>query len=172
MDRRAFLKSSSAATLLSTLPFIAGFSCNKTDIAALVQVLGNSASRLAALQGNTSLAAKLLVDTGAAVTAIDNWKQGSPADMVIEVLNLVVDDLNLFPVLGPYGPLIDLAIGTAEAILAVLPHGIATANVAAPHGTRRPVTLAQPAPKDAKAYKARWNALVAGNPTLASAKIE
>jgi hypothetical protein len=42
----------------------------------------------------------------------------------------------------------------------------------APHASRRVVTLAQPAPKTAGAYKTRWNAICAANPVLGQAKIK
>jgi hypothetical protein len=168
MNRRKFLQSSAATALVLASPaFITG--CNSNTIAELVQVLGNSAASIASLQGNTALAQKLKTDTAAAVVAVTNWKSGSPTQMIIEALNLVADDLNLFPQIGPYAPLIDLAIGTVESILALLPAPVAPV---APHATRRTVTLAQPAPKTAKAYKAQFNAIVAGNPALASAEIK
>lgn len=168
MNRRDFLTTASAAAVVSTLP-LSLTGCNQNTIAELVQVLGNSASQIAALEGNTSLAAKLLTDTGAAVTAIDNWKTGSPTQMVIEVLNIVEDDLNLFPIAGPYIPLIDLAIATVESIIALLP--APSAPVAMSAKPRRHVQLGYAPPKTAKEYKKRYNAIVAQHPTWKVSKI-
>jgi hypothetical protein len=77
--------------------------------------------------------------------------------MVVEALNMVEDDLNLFPVAGPYVPLIDLAIGTVESILASL--GLTSASVSASSRPRRSVSLPYKAPKNSKQFTAKWNAL-------------
>jgi hypothetical protein len=166
MNRRTFLVTSTAAAFT---PFLTGCPSSSQTIASLVQVLGSSAASIASLEGNTSLAQKLQTDTAAAVVAVTNWKAGTVAQDVIEALNLVEDDLNLFPVLGAYGPLIDLAIGTIESILALLPQPAAPA---AAHVAHRAVHLNQPAPKTASAYKSQWNAIVASNPKLTAAKIK
>lgn len=170
MNRRTFLATGTAVAF--TPFFLSTQGCGASTIAELVQVLGNSASQIAALEGNTSLASKLLTDTGAAVTAIDNWKTGSPTAEVIEVLNIVMDDLSLFPITGPYVPLIDLAIGTVEAILALLPasSGISAAAVK-PHVQHRTVTLTNP-PKTASQYKKQFNAIVAANPAIKVSKLQ
>lgn len=158
---------------VSAILCIALIGCpSSSTIAALVSILGSSAASIASLEGNTSLAQKLNTDTAAAVVAVTNWKSGTPAQDVIEALNLVEDDLNLFPQIGAYGPLIDLAIGTVESILLLLPQPVATANTIKPHATHRAVRLNQPAPKSASAYKAQWNALAASNPATAAAKIK
>src|SRR5882757_9083424 len=137
----------------------------QSTIAALVSILGSSAASIASIQGNQPLADKLKTDTAAAVVAVTNWKSGTPAQDAFQALNLVEDDLNLFPALGAYGPLIDLAIGTVESILALLPQSAAPQ---ARHAPRRAVSLSQPVPKTAKAYKAQWNAIAKGNPALSS----
>lgn len=141
----------------------------QNTIASLVAILGNSTATIATLEGNDALAQKLRTDTAAAVVAVTNWKSGTPAQEAIQALNLVEDDLNLLPMLGPYGPLIDLAIGTTEAILALLPQ---SATAPAARTTHRTVHLNQPAPKSARQYKAQFNAIVASNPALAAAKIK
>jgi hypothetical protein len=161
MNRRTFIATSAAAVFISTLT-----GCTSTDIAALVQTLGNSASQLAALEGNTSLASKLLTDTGAAVTAIDNWKSGSVATEVIEALNLVEDDLDLFPITNQFAPLIDLAIATAESIISLLPAS-ATVGVTA----HRHVQLGYAPPKNAHAYAKRYNAILAQHPEWPVSKL-
>lgn len=168
INRRTFLTTAAAVAVISALPLsLSG--CSTTDIAALVQTLGNSASQIAALEGNTSLAAKLLTDTGAAVTAIDSWKSGSVATEVIEALNIVEDDLSLFPITSQYAPLIDLAIATAESIIALLPAS-ATPNVSATH--HRHVSLGYAPPKTAKDYKKRYNAILAQHTNWPVAKLD
>jgi hypothetical protein len=167
MNRRSFLKSATAALCIILIGCPA-----QSTIADLTSILGTSAASIASIEGNPQLAQKLQTDTAAAVVAVTNWKSGTPAQDVIEALNIVEDDLNLFPVTGAYGPLIDLAIGTVESILALLPQPVAAANVAVAHATHRQVTLTQPAPKTKAAFKSQWNAIVAGNPAMASAKIK
>jgi hypothetical protein len=134
---------------------------SQSTTAALVAILGNAVASVAALQGNSELASKLQTDTQAAVTAVQNWKQGTPAQDAIQALNLVESDLNLFPQLGPYAPLIDLAIGTTESIIALLPSNVATPAVA-----HRSVSLQAPAPKSAAEFKANWNTIVSTTPSI------
>lgn len=159
---------------LAALVFIlAPTACSDTTIAKLTQTLGNAAASVATLEGNTALAAKLTTDTTAAVTAITNWKSGTPAAMAIEALNLVEDDLALIPGTSQFAPLIDLAIGTVESILALLPPS-ATAAVAAHTAAltkARPHILLSLPPKNEKQFKAQWNGIVAANPKLAQAKL-
>jgi hypothetical protein len=139
--------------------------------AALVTVLGNAASTIATLEGNTTLAATLKTDTAAASSAVLNWKSGTPTQDVIAALNLVEADLDLVPSVGPYVPLIDLAIGTVESIMEIIQPGSSTPNGLTQRlGVSRRVYLAKP-PKDAAAFTKSWNAIVAQNPALAGAKL-
>jgi len=127
---------------------------NQTTVAALVTTLGNAASAIAALEGNSTLATKLKADTAAASTAVLNWKNGTPAQSVVEALTIVEDDLNLIPIGSRYTPLVTLALGTVISIIQILNPG--STPVAAARG-RRTVILAH-APKDSKQFKAQWNA--------------
>ncbi len=164
----AFLAVSLIASLLT------GCVAQQT-IAALTQELGTASQSIATLEGNTALAAQLQADTTAAVAAIDGWKQGTPAQDVIQALNIVENDLNLIPAASPYAPLIDIAIGTVEGILALLPApapSTATAAVAHASVEHRQVTLAQAAPKNAKQFKTQWNGVVATHPGLAAAALK
>jgi hypothetical protein len=136
-----------------------------------VTTLGTAASSIAALEGNTALAAKLTTDTAAAAAAVKNWKQGTPAQNAIQALNLVIDDLDLIcPAGGPCGPyaaLIALALGTAESIIALLNPTAQT------YGTRaqvRKVNLPY-YPSTAKDFKTQWNGICSTDPALASAAI-
>lgn len=142
--------------------------CNQNTIAALAQTLGNSAAQVATLENNPALAAKLTADTTAAVSAIQNWKSGSPATEAIEALNLVEDDLSLVPIASQYAPLIDLAIGTVESILSLLPQTQALGNLSA-HTARRHVVLQNP-PKTAAAFNKQFNAIAKQNGLAVRAK--
>ena len=161
------------AALLLTLTIAACTS--QSTLSSLVTILGNSTASIATIEGNTSLAAQIKSDTTAASAAVLAWKSGTSAAMAIEALNIVEDDLNLIPATGPYVPLIDLAIGTVESILALLPQPVATATAIATARAkgiqRRTVYIAKP-PKDADHFKSAWNGIVAGNPALAPVTIK
>lgn len=155
-----------ALPLVALLACVTMTGCNQKTIAALTQILGTQAANVAKLENDPALATKLAADTTAAVTAITNWKSGTPAQDVVQALDLVEADLNLFPVANQYAPLVDLAIGTVDSILALLPPPPATTAV-----LRRHVALFQPAPKNSKQFIEQWNALVKANPRLAPAQI-
>lgn len=140
-----------ALTLLATLPVLMGCP-SQSQVAALTQVLGNDSAQIAALEGNTALAAQLKADTTAAVVAVDNWKKGTSSQMAMEAMNILVSDLNLIPNVGPYAPLITLAIGTAQSIIALL-------SPATPVAAR--MKLAEPVPQTAKEFTRQWNAIKA-----------
>ena len=157
-----------ALLFLATLPMTG---CPaQTTLAALTNTLGTAAASIATLEGNTALAAKLQADTAAAATAIQNWKSGTNAQMAVEAINIVIDDLNLIcpvgGICGPYGPLIVLALGTAQSIIAIL-NPTATPN-AAKVGPNARVNLGHPAPKTAAEFKAQWNGIAQSDPALAS----
>lgn len=166
-------------SLLAVSGFIIGcvLGCpSQTTLAALVNELGTSAAAIAQLEGNQQLATQLQKDTAVASTAIQNWKPGTNGQMAVEAINIVIDDLNLIcgqaPQCGQYGPLITLALGTAENIITILEsqgavQGGITARSAKPHTT---VHLTAP-PQDVKTYKANWNALRASSTTLQKAPV-
>ena len=137
--------------------------------AALVTVLGNAASTIATLEGNTQLAATLRTDTAAASSAVLNWKKGTPSQNAIQALNLVEADLNLIPRSSTYTPLVDLAIGTVESIIEIVQPGAASIT---PQNKRVGVThrvwLANPPKTDAQ-FRTAWNGIIAANPALAKA---
>lgn len=167
---RSFSLASVIAALVLSLAVLPTVGCiNQSQIAALTQVLGTSAQNIATLEGNTVLAAQLKADTAAAVTAIDNWKTGTPAATVIEALNIVEADLNLIPGTSQYIPLVDLAIATVQGILALLPQP--AVPVPAVKAVRT-VNLGHPSPKTAKQFKQQWAAIIAANPSLAPAAIQ
>jgi len=163
MQRREFLKASATAGAVAILAPAAIFNvgCSKQTVADLVQTLGTAAANIATFEGNAALAQKLQTDTAAAVSAITNWQSGSPAQMAIEALNLVVDDLDLFPVTAPYAALITLAIGTAISIITILSGGTTPAFFATRQG--RAVLLANP-PKTSKEFKSQWNTIEKQHP--------
>lgn len=157
MQRRVFLKSATTALAVASFaPAMLLTGCpSQQTIADLINTLGEATEQLATLEGNPTLSAKLATDVSAASAAVLNWKKGTTTQMIIEGLNLVEDDINLFPMAGPYVPLIDLAIGTVEAILAEFP----STTPAAVSARRRTVRLSYKAPKTNKDFAKRWNAL-------------
>ncbi len=151
--------------LAITVTFMAGCP-SQTSIAALVTVLGNAASSIAALEGNTALAATLKTDTAAGASAVANWKSGTPSQNVISALNLVEADLDLFPVTSRYAPLVDLAIGTVESILEIIHPGASSIDsVHLRPGITHRVSLANP-PKTAAQFTKEWNDLAPAEATI------
>lgn len=142
---------------------------SQSTIATLTQTLGTAAANIATLEGNATLGAKLTTDTASAVSAVTNWKSGSPATEAIEALSLVEDDLNLIPAASQYTLLIDLAIGTVQSLLAMLPQSTTAAAVR--HTARRSIVITQPSPKTAKDFKKQWDEIIAVHPELAKAKL-
>lgn len=132
---------------LLLVPVLFCVACNQSQIASLTNILGTSAANIATIEGNTALATKLTTDTAAAVAAVNAWKSGSPAQEAILALNIVASDLSLFPVTDKYAALIQIAIGTVQSILALIP-GSTTASVA--HVSQPLITVKQ--------FKANWNA--------------
>lgn len=169
MNRRDFIKTAAVVTVAGpTMLALEG--CPSQDtLAALVTTLGNSAASIASLEGNTTLSAKLQADTAAAATAIANWKSGSPAQMAIQAINIVEDDLNLFPIAGEYEPLIVLALSTAASIIELLNPQETRVTVKNEKG--RHLQLAQ-APKTVKDYKTQWNNICNSNSKFSSLVIK
>ncbi|HEY4357095.1 MAG TPA: hypothetical protein VGN16_15205 [Acidobacteriaceae bacterium] len=177
--------------LLTVFP-MAG--CNSNDqktAAALVQTMGTAVTSLLTLEGNAALAPRLQKDFQAASTAVANWKQGTPAQDVVEALNLLDSDLDLVPVSDKDKALIELAIGTVDEILALLP-ATATSPAAAPAAvapamfvqngaramrvewpTKRPPHVRRRLVRPiwgAKDFKKQWNELITKRPELTKAK--
>jgi hypothetical protein len=181
MKIKDFIRSSALAGMVAalclTLTVLPLSGCDtQATLAELVQTLGSADGQVANLQGNVQLAAQINTDTTAAVNAITNWKNGTPAQDVIEALNIVEDDLNLIPAASQYAGLIDIAIATVQTLLALLPApaptvAVAQARTAHASVPHRTVNVANP-PKTAKQFKKRWNAMVAANPALAPAAIK
>lgn len=163
MNRRHFLQSalSLSAVSLVTFPEL-GCTINTQELANLAQTLGNASVNVANLEGNPALAAKLTAATSTAVTSIVNWKSGTATNDVIQAIGILEETLSLFPVIGPYVPLIDLALGTIQTILSLIPPPTVTQVVAARN--IRTVHLAH-APKKTADFKKQWNAIVVANPT-------
>ena len=139
--------------------------CSQSSVAALVTMLG-----IAALEGNTPLAAMLQADTAAASSAVLNWKSGSPTQNVIQALNLVEADLNLIPGSSKYAPLVVLAIGTVESIMEIIhPGSSSPTGINSRKGVTHRVYLAHP-PKTEAQFKKEWNALAVGQLSNAAIK--
>lgn len=148
--------------VLVTACFISMEGCvSQTTLASLAGVLGTDAANLAAIEGNPTLSVKLKADTAVAVLNITNWTKGSPVTEIDESLNIVEDDLNLFPTTGAYLPLIDLAIGTVESILAFIPQpatSVASPLVLAHTAVQHRIVHLSKTPKTAAEFQKQWNA--------------
>lgn len=159
-----------ALALLMLIGAMPQTGCNQNTVAALVTTLGNASASIASLEGNPTLAATLQKDTAAASAAVLNWKQGAPAQDVVQALQLVQADLSLFPATSQYAPLVNLAIGTVVSIIEIVNPNAAPTMTANAAGTMRvrTVKLASP-PRNSKQFAAQWNAsakLIPGAPML------
>ncbi len=143
--------------------------CNgQTTAAQLIATVGTAVATLETLQGNTAAVAQIQADTKAAELAIQNWKKGTPAQDVLQVLTILQSDINLLPVNATDQALIELALGTVEQIVALFP-GAAPAVASAK--AVRPVKLAFTV-QNKNDFKKQWNAIVSSNPSLAGATIQ
>ena len=146
---------------------------SQSTLAALTSTLGNSAANLAAIEGNITLSNKLTIDTAAAVKAVQDWKSGTNAQMSIEALNLVIDDIDLFPINTQYDSLVVLVMSTAEAIIALLPATSASQmhTFKTVHRATVPIHFHwYSGPKSD--FTKTWNSIVSRNPALAPAAIK
>jgi hypothetical protein len=174
---RTMLESFTAITAALCLTFVslstAGCASQQT-IADLVAVVGTSVASLEALEGNTAAVAKIQSDAAAATAQVLAWKPGSPTQDVTAALNLVEDDLNVLPVSSQDQALVDLAIGTLDQILALIPATPASPVISATvsHIVHRPIVLTAEPPKNVKEYTGRWNKLAEKNSATISAKIK
>ncbi len=167
-----------ALAFLVTLAMLPVSGCtSQTTIAALVTTLGNASASIAQIEGNTSLANQLKADTAAASAAVLNWKKGTPAQSVVEALNLVQNDLALITgscqavpgaMISPvcqYVPLIDLAIATTTSIIQIVDPSALPVGM---HGT---MAKSWKAPRDASQFKKQWNSICAANPKLSGVRM-
>ena len=173
-NRRKFLSGIVWAGGVSLIAF-PEIGCTQQEVAQLTQVLGTDSANVAAALGNSSLAAQITTATTAAVTAITNWTKGSASQMAIEALGILLDDLNLIPIATPYVALIDIAIATAQSLLALLPPpAVVVANQVMKMHKSRTVYLGYAPPQKVSDFQKRWNAkeaaIAAANPTLQRVK--
>jgi hypothetical protein len=156
--------------LVVMLPSMYLTGCNQSTVAALVTTFGNASASVAAMQGNAVLATKIRVDTAAASNAVLTWKSGSNAEMAIQAIHIVENDLNLIcdsipaPQCQTYEPLILLALSTADSIIAIIQANSPASQTLAAGVERKQIDPT--APKNADEFKKRWNSLVTANPQL------
>jgi TctA family transporter len=164
-----YLKLSLVVTIVFSLLLTTGCTGQAT-LAALVDTLGGATAAVAQMQGNPTLAAQLRTDTAAAVAAISNWKSGSPSDLAIEAIDIVITDLNLIPGVGPYAPLISLALTTAEAIIRILAPKASPQMQLKMRARLKSYRTGNPS-KNADQFKKQWNAICGQNSQLSGLTI-
>lgn len=165
MNRRMFLQSSAATVSLAFLASQIG--CGKASqqtLAALAQTIGTSVSNLASLLGQTALATKITSITTQLVADIQGYVKGGATATIIQLIGDLEQAINLIPVTTPIAALIDLALGTIQAILAQFPSAAGAVQARAV-GVRQ-VKLAK-VPKTKSDYIAQWKSVAP--PTYADA---
>jgi hypothetical protein len=169
MNRRVFLKSSSAATLLSSFPFITGFSCNTTTIADFVSLIGKYGAKLATSLNEGAIAAQILSLSSQIAIDITNWQSGSSATLAIQTIQDLLNLIGTIPVLGPDIALADLLLSALSGLLLLLPpstgrmiprtvHGRAVQPIHYPDASKKSMTQAK------KNLESQWAALTAAAP--------
>lgn len=166
---KGILTSGLAVVLSSTLMFSTVGCTQQQTVAELISSVGTAVASLEVIEGNTSSVAKIQADTQAASSAVLNWKAGTPDEDVIEALNLVESDLKLFPISAEDTALIDLAIGTVDQIITLLPQAATPATLTA---ARVQTVKLTNAPKNKKDFAKQWNAILAVHPELQAAKVK
>lgn len=166
MDRRAFLKSSSAATLLFTLPVLG---CNSTTISQFVTLIGKDAATLASYLNQPALSAQILSLSSQIAVDITNWQSGTTATLAIQAIQDLMNLIGAIPAVGPYVPLIDLLLSALSGLLLLLPpatgaivphviHGRAVTPLHYPDASNKAMTAAK------KNFDSQWTALTAAAP--------
>jgi hypothetical protein len=145
---------------------------SQSTLATWIATLGSAASQIATIEGDATLATQLQTDTAAAAAAVKNFVPGTDSAVVVEALNLVLSDLNLFTNDPTVTTIVDIAILATEGIIALLPQPSTpvTAAVAQPKVVHHTVVVGTPitTPKE---FKRRWN-LAVTNTKYASAAIK
>ena len=118
--------------------------------------------------------AQLQTDTAAAIAAINGWTEGTTGQNVIEILNIVEDDISLFPVPPQYQAIIVIAIdGIKSIIVLVDEHSTGTTQVAAAKvmasAKWTPPTVQY---EGTRQFAVAFNKALSSHPELASAKIK
>lgn len=139
--------------------------CPRKSLDELVRTLGDAVSKLAAMQGDAELAQRIKQHTDYAVGLIRMWKPGMNAVDVIRALNEIISDLEKFPQLDRFRPLIYFTLGTIANIIERLQ---AQGAGGEPPQTR--VRLTQP-PTSAQEFRTDWDAIRRGSPDLQQAPV-
>lgn len=172
--RRALFNIGMGIATLTVSPVLIG--CTQSDkdrIAQLVQVLGTASAGIALQLGQTDLANQIKTSLPPVVKTINDWQLGTaPAETAIQALNTLMNLLYLIPPVSQYAALIDLAIVTAEALLALIPApvapGIAKSRAMRPRAIPAPTA---PVPQSTKDFKKQWNAICDSGLELKKMKI-
>jgi Sec-independent protein translocase protein TatA len=171
------------ALLLIPLVVVMLCGCNPQNLSALVKTVGESVVQLGGIITQLSdpnltpedkqkmvdaqARAKTAVDTAA--TLIAAWQQGTPANEIINELDVVQTNLSqILSIANVVNPTklslietaVTLAIGTIQLIISMLPASPAAAPKMMQRKASVPVMITKSTPKNAKEYKTQWNAIM------------
>jgi hypothetical protein len=133
------------------------------------------------LDPNWSGLAKFEADSAAAIKAIEGWKSGTPAQDVVEIINDLIDDVNLFPVSPTYQVVITIALDGLKSIIVMLEeHSSGPTQVAAvkvmeritqegSHAAWVPPTVVY---EGTRQFTSAWNKAVSQFPNIAQCKMK
>lgn len=139
--------------------------CPKKSLDELVRTLGDAVSKLAAMQGDTELAQRIKQHTDYAVGLIRMWKPGMSAVDVIRALNDIINDLEKFPQIDRFRPLINFVLGTIASIIERM-----QAQGAGGEPPQTKVRITHP-PESSKEFRNDWDAIRRGSPNLSQAPV-
>ena len=165
-DRRSFNKLLGFGTLALALGgslITAGCVLTPANVKSLINVLITSIENILKVATNAPWEAQLSAALVALQTAEMNWTSGGAVAIIDDALNTVTDVLAMIPLTALYSPLVDIVVAGIEAVLAVLPVGVALPKLRAaisnnPHHGRvvlNKTSLRHETPQGA--YKAQWN---------------
>lgn len=101
-------------------------------VVILKDSLDSVTSVIKILDPNWSGLTQFQQDAAAAITAVENWQSGTPAQDVVQILDILIADINLFPVSDVYKAVIVIALdGIKSVIVLIEEHSTGTTQAAA-----------------------------------------
>lgn len=143
---------------------------------ALIKIVGSAVGSVVAIEGNTAAAQKIQADSKLAGDIVAAWVPGTPSQQALEALNLLAQDLTLIAPISPtVQALLDLASVTLQEVIQIVE------SQQGPNPPPQPLTAhaqvhknvtGQTPAKDKAEFKKKWNAIIANDSSLVSAKIK
>ena len=154
-------------------------------VVILTDALDSITSVIKILDPQWSGLAQFTQDATAAIAAVNNWQSGTPAQDVVQILDILIADINLFPVSDVYKAVIVIALdGIKSVIVLIEEHSTGTTQAAAQAVMDRtaeaevagrkvdpwvPPTVVY---EGTRQYALAWNKEIGNYPNLGTAKMK